>query len=52
VIALTHMRMKNDITLAEKVPGVDIILGGHDHDYHIEQVNITSLEKKQLAPVD
>ncbi|KAF6016894.1 hypothetical protein EB796_024792 [Bugula neritina] len=38
VIALTHMRMKNDITLAEKVPGVDIILGGHDHDYHIEQI--------------
>ena len=31
VIALTHMRMPNDKKLAQKVPDLDIILGGHDH---------------------
>ena len=33
VIALTHMRTPNDIRLAENVPEVDLILGGHDHVY-------------------
>jgi len=33
VIVLTHMRRENDKRLACKVKGVDLILGGHDHDY-------------------
>ncbi len=33
VIALTHMRWNNDTLLAEKVPEIDLFLGGHDHDY-------------------
>ena len=33
MIALTHMRTPNDIRLAENVPEVDLILGGHDHVY-------------------
>ncbi len=33
VIALTHMRWHNDTILAEKVPEIDLFLGGHDHDY-------------------
>ena len=34
VIALTHMRVPNDELLARAaVPGLDLILGGHDHDY-------------------
>ncbi|XP_067652872.1 mannosylglucosyl-3-phosphoglycerate phosphatase-like [Haliotis asinina] len=39
VIALTHMRWPNDQRLAEMVPDIDIILGGHDHDYGVEMVN-------------
>jgi len=31
IIALTHIGSKNDIELAEKVKGIDLILGGHDH---------------------
>lgn len=31
IVALTHMRIGDDVALAEAVPGVDIILGGHDH---------------------
>mmetsp|Transcript_566 Transcript_566/g.1039 ORF Transcript_566/g.1039 Transcript_566/m.1039 type:complete len:573 (+) Transcript_566:106-1824(+) len=36
VVALTHMRMPNDLLLAKEAggkDGVDIILGGHDHHY-------------------
>ena len=33
MIALTHMRLPNDIDLVKKVPGIDLSLGGHDHDY-------------------
>jgi len=35
VIALTHCRLPNDLLLAEKVPDIDLILGGHDHSYHV-----------------
>lgn len=39
IIALTHMRWPNDIRLRENVAGIDLILGGHDHDYTTQQVN-------------
>lgn len=38
MIGLTHMSMKNDMLLCEKVPEIDVILGGHDHNYWLEQV--------------
>eukprot|EP01017_Pseudomicrothorax_dubius_P040147 TRINITY_DN6243_c0_g1_i3.p1 TRINITY_DN6243_c0_g1~~TRINITY_DN6243_c0_g1_i3.p1 ORF type:complete len:534 (+),score=93.50 TRINITY_DN6243_c0_g1_i3:119-1720(+) len=38
VIALTHMRVPNDQKLAREVPELDLILGGHDHIIHIEQI--------------
>ena len=34
IIAVTHMRLKHDLVFAKEVPGVDLVLGGHDHDYH------------------
>ena len=34
IVAMTHMREKNDYRLAREAYGyVDIILGGHDHHY-------------------
>ncbi|XP_025830788.1 uncharacterized protein LOC108743363 isoform X2 [Agrilus planipennis] len=39
VIALTHMRMPNDIKLAENCDSIDLILGGHDHIYEVMKVN-------------
>ncbi|XP_054165032.1 trifunctional nucleotide phosphoesterase protein YfkN-like [Oppia nitens] len=39
VIALTHMRFPNDCRLAENVDEIDLILGGHDHDYEVKLVN-------------
>jgi len=41
IIALTHMRIKNDKLLAEKVPDLDMILGGHDH--FDDEININDV---------
>jgi len=38
VIALTHMRWPNDIRLAENTTEIDLILGGHDHDFDVKKV--------------
>jgi 5'-nucleotidase len=35
IVALTHMRMQNDINLGSQVPEIDIILGHHDHHYEV-----------------
>lgn len=34
IIALTHMRAHNDERLAREVPEIDLLLGGHDHEYY------------------
>ena len=31
IVALTHMSWRNDKKLAESIPEIDLILGGHDH---------------------
>jgi len=33
IIALTHMRVAHDKKFAKEVPGIDLVLGGHDHEY-------------------
>lgn len=38
LIALTHMRVPNDVKLAEEVEEFDIIAGGHDHDIEVRGV--------------
>ncbi|XP_071256358.1 trifunctional nucleotide phosphoesterase protein YfkN-like [Salvelinus alpinus] len=38
-LALTHRRWRNGIRLASKSNGVDLILGGHDHEYGVLEVN-------------
>lgn len=38
VIALTHMRTPNDINLARNCSDIDIILGGHDHVFEVQNV--------------
>lgn len=43
VIALTHMRWKNDEILAKSVDEIDLFLGGHDHDYFGTSVRIIFL---------
>ncbi|XP_072461140.1 mannosylglucosyl-3-phosphoglycerate phosphatase-like [Notamacropus eugenii] len=45
IIAITHMKWINDTRLAQKAQGVDLILGGHDHEYGIKKVNNTWIVK-------
>eukprot|EP00116_Pleurobrachia_bachei_P009407 sb/3469669/ len=40
VIALTHMRWNNDRRLAVCAKYVDLVLGGHDHNYGVEEIEI------------
>lgn len=37
IIALTHMRLKHDKIFAREIPGIDLVLGGHDHEYYFGQ---------------
>ncbi|MCL7488101.1 MAG: bifunctional metallophosphatase/5'-nucleotidase [Desulfobulbaceae bacterium] len=32
LVALTHLPIEDDIALAASVPGIDVILGGHEHE--------------------
>ena len=45
MVALTHMRTDNDVRLAEKVPEIDLILGGHNLVYEKRKVNGTYILK-------
>ena len=33
IIALTHVGLPTDIAIAEAVPGIDVVVGGHSHTY-------------------
>jgi len=57
VIALTHSFMADDVRLAEEVPGIDLILGGHDHTREYAIVDGTPIIKsgsdlRHIAKVD
>ncbi len=41
LIGLTHIGLKNDRQLAERFPQIDLILGGHSHDYLNEKIGGT-----------
>ncbi len=34
VVAITHQGFDKDLRLAEKMTGLDVIIGGHDHGWH------------------
>lgn len=57
IIALTHLPIAQDILLATEAPGIDIILGGHDHMPFTQQQGSTTIVKcgqnaKYLGRVD
>lgn len=45
VIAVTHEDMPDDEKLVRDVPGIDIVIGGHDHLYMQSRVNNTWITK-------
>ncbi|KAJ1609839.1 5'-nucleotidase/2'-cyclic phosphodiesterase [Cryptosporidium canis] len=46
IIALTHMRAPNDELLAKGAEDIDLILGGHDHEYYgVKQIGNSVVAK-------
>lgn len=45
------MRWPNDTRLAEMVDDIDIILGGHDHDYIVKQVHSLVLKRPNFRMI-
>ncbi|WP_019989685.1 bifunctional metallophosphatase/5'-nucleotidase [Rudanella lutea] len=45
VVALTHIDMVDDRRLAEALPGLALIMGGHDHDHMLERVGNVVIAK-------
>ena len=42
VIALTHQGVKQDMQMAGRVPGIDVIVGGHSHTALKEPIRVTT----------
>ncbi len=38
VIAITHQPIEDDEKLAREIPGLALIMGGHEHDQHFEKI--------------
>ena len=45
VIAITHQSMDSDIVLAKKLPGIAMIIGGHEHDMKFKKVGDVFITK-------
>jgi 2',3'-cyclic-nucleotide 2'-phosphodiesterase (5'-nucleotidase family) len=45
IVALTHLRIKEDRLIAELNPDIDFIVGGHDHEPMVEVVGKTLITK-------
>ncbi len=45
VVALTHLDMEADIALAKKLPGLALIMGGHEHDMRYQKVGDVIISK-------
>lgn len=45
VIAITHQQMEEDIKLAQEIPGLAAILGGHEHDMRYQKVGNVFITK-------
>ena len=45
IIAITHQDMPDDVALVKEVPGIDLVIGGHDHLFMQDQVNGTWITK-------
>ena len=46
-IAITHMTIEDDIKLAKALPGLAMILGGHEHDMKFEKIKRVYIAKAQ-----
>ena len=52
VIAVTHMRVDHDLSLAKFSREIDLVLGGHDHFYHAAAVKPQSFYTPEREKVN
>jgi 5'-nucleotidase len=45
VIAITHQAMEDDIKLAKQIPGLALIIGGHEHERHYAKIGNVYITK-------
>ena len=45
IVAVTHEDMSDDVKLAQNIPGIDVIIGGHDHLFMQQRVGNTWVTK-------
>lgn len=45
VVAITHQLIKDDIILANQIPGLAAVLGGHEHDMRLEKTGNVFITK-------
>lgn len=45
VVALTHLDIKDDIKLAQEIPTLGLIMGGHEHDMQFEKIGDVYITK-------
>lgn len=45
VIAVTHQAMEDDIKLARQIPGLAMIIGGHEHERHYAKIGNVYITK-------
>ncbi len=45
VVAITHQLIQDDIKLAEALPGLAVILGGHEHDQRLKKIGKVFITK-------
>ena len=45
VVAITHLFIQDDIVLAERLPNLAMIIGGHEHDMRIEKAGNVPITK-------
>lgn len=51
IIGLTHIGTKSDKKLAKKTKNIDLIIGGHSHDFLYKPVYVKNKSKKQVPIV-
>jgi 2',3'-cyclic-nucleotide 2'-phosphodiesterase (5'-nucleotidase family) len=45
VVAITHLPLADDIKLAQELPGLAVIMGGHEHDMKFEKIGKVYITK-------
>jgi 5'-nucleotidase len=45
VVAITHQAMDDDVMLARQIPGLSLIIGGHEHERHYAKIGNVYITK-------